>query len=55
MAVLAERAAALLDLCRRKKLRIATAESCTGGLLAATLTEIAGLFGRVRARLCDLQ
>jgi nicotinamide-nucleotide amidase len=35
-------AAALLDLCRRKGLRIATAESCTGGLVAATLTEIAG-------------
>jgi nicotinamide-nucleotide amidase len=38
----AEQARALLDLCRRKKLRIATAESCTGGLVAATLTEIAG-------------
>ena len=35
-------ARALLDLCRAKKLTIATAESCTGGLLAATLTEIAG-------------
>jgi nicotinamide-nucleotide amidase len=35
-------AEALLDLCRRKALRIATAESCTGGLVAATLTEIAG-------------
>src|SRR5258705_291309 len=35
-------ATALLDLCRRKGLRIATAESCTGGLVAATLTEIAG-------------
>ena len=37
-----ERASALLELCRTKKLRIAAAESCTGGLLAATLTEIAG-------------
>jgi nicotinamide-nucleotide amidase len=36
------RAQALLDLCRTKKLKIAAAESCTGGLLAATLTEIAG-------------
>jgi nicotinamide-nucleotide amidase len=35
-------ASALLDLCRGKKLKIATAESCTGGLVAATLTEIAG-------------
>src|ERR1700757_829259 len=39
---LVEQARALLDLCRAKKLRIAAAESCTGGLVAATLTEIAG-------------
>ena len=32
----------LLDLCRGSKLTIAAAESCTGGLLAATLTEIPG-------------
>jgi nicotinamide-nucleotide amidase len=32
----------LLDLCRMRKLTIATAESCTGGLVAAALTEIAG-------------
>src|SRR6516164_11034869 len=36
------RARRLLDLCRDKKLKIAAAESCTGGMLAATLTEIAG-------------
>ena len=35
-------ATTLLDLCRAKQLKIATAESCTGGLVAATLTEIAG-------------
>jgi nicotinamide-nucleotide amidase len=35
-------AQALLDICRSRKLTIATAESCTGGLLAATLTEIPG-------------
>jgi len=35
-------AQSLLDLCRRKGLKIAAAESCTGGLLTATLTEIPG-------------
>jgi nicotinamide-nucleotide amidase len=35
-------ARAVLDLCRRKGLTVATAESCTGGLVAAALTEIAG-------------
>ncbi len=32
----------LLDECRERRLRIVTAESCTGGLVAAALTEIAG-------------
>lgn len=32
----------LLDACRARGLRVATAESCTGGLVAAALTEIAG-------------
>ena len=32
----------LLDRCRAIGLHIATAESCTGGLIAGTLTEIAG-------------
>jgi len=35
-------AAELLELCRRAKLKIVTAESCTGGLIAGCLTEIAG-------------
>ncbi len=35
-------AAALLDACRAKSELIATAESCTGGLVAATLTAIPG-------------
>jgi nicotinamide-nucleotide amidase len=32
----------LLDLCRSRRLMIATAESCTGGLVAGTLTDIPG-------------
>src|SRR5450631_2234013 len=39
---LIDRAAALLTLCRDRGLKIAAAESCTGGLLAALLTEIPG-------------
>jgi len=35
-------AAAVLELARARGWRIATAESCTGGLLAGALTEIAG-------------
>lgn len=35
-------ASELLDLCRARKFTVATAESCTGGLVAAVLTEIAG-------------
>ncbi len=37
-----DRAAALLNSYRRRGLKISTAESCTGGLVAALLTEIAG-------------
>jgi len=36
---LAER---VLNLCRARGLKVATAESCTGGLVAAALTDIAG-------------
>lgn len=32
----------VLNACRARGLRIATAESCTGGLVAAALTDIAG-------------
>jgi nicotinamide-nucleotide amidase len=35
-------AQAVLDLARSAGVRLATAESCTGGLIAAALTEIAG-------------
>ena len=31
-----------LDLCRARRLTIATAESCTGGAVAAALTDVAG-------------
>jgi len=40
-AILAD-AEALLAACRARGLRLATAESCTGGLIAAALTAIAG-------------
>ena len=39
---LSKAAERVLSLCRARSLTTATAESCTGGLLAATLTEIAG-------------
>jgi nicotinamide-nucleotide amidase len=32
----------VLDACRRRSLTVATAESCTGGLVAGALTEIPG-------------
>ena len=35
-------ATAVLDACRARGLKLATAESCTGGLVAGALTEIAG-------------
>ncbi len=39
---LLKNAETLLDAYRRAGLKVATAESCTGGLIAGTLTEIAG-------------
>jgi nicotinamide-nucleotide amidase len=39
---LRQAAAAVLDTCRARGLRVATAESCTGGLVVAALTDIAG-------------
>ncbi len=37
-----ESAARLIDILRRKRLKVATAESCTGGLIAGAITSIAG-------------
>src|SRR5579863_1100243 len=41
-AELGDRARALITLLRDRRIKIATAESCTGGLVAALLTEIPG-------------
>jgi nicotinamide-nucleotide amidase len=40
--IITETAAAVIKLCTERKLTIATAESCTGGLVAGALTDIAG-------------
>ena len=32
----------VLDFCRARSLKVTTAESCTGGLVAGALTDIAG-------------
>ena len=37
-----EKAKAVLELCRARGLKLATAESCTGGLIIGCLTDIAG-------------
>ncbi len=42
LAPLLPAATALIRLCTQRSLTIATAESCTGGLIAGTLTEVAG-------------
>ncbi len=39
---LVDQARRVLEICRRTGLRLATAESCTGGLVAAVLTEVPG-------------
>ena len=41
-AQLAARAEQLLDACRARNIKVATAESCTGGLIAGCLTAVAG-------------
>lgn len=42
---LTDRAAAVLELAKNAGLTVATAESCTGGLLSSLLTDIEGLSG----------
>lgn len=40
--IIVDRAQVLINICRSKHIRISTVESCTGGLLSACLTDIAG-------------
>ena len=40
--IVLEAAEQLLDICKRKHLTVATAESCTGGLVAAAISAISG-------------
>ena len=42
MRSVAELAPRVLEACRRRKAMLATAESCTGGMIAVALTDIAG-------------
>lgn len=42
MSPFAELASAVLDACGRRGIMLATAESCTGGMIAAALTDIPG-------------
>ncbi len=42
MAEFADQGTAVLNACRAAGLMIATAESCTGGMIAAALTDVAG-------------
>ena len=41
-AEIGDAAGALLQICQQKNLTVATAESCTGGLVAAAISEISG-------------
>lgn len=40
--ILQQRAAEILEICRKRALTVTTAESCTGGLIAAYLTAVPG-------------
>ncbi len=43
----------LVDICRERGLKVATAESCTGGLISSAITEISGSSSVIELGVCS--